>query len=159
MRRRLALSLLVVLFVLSLAGCSDKNEETVPGEAVQSAKYPLALMSAEVSLNDGGKPEVRVIVKNISRKTIDAYTVGIYCFDRFGNQVKRNGFGSNRYAGINQSTVRPGETFGSDYFWTLHGQDNTAKIEVVLEKVHFTDDTVWLPQEGQKIAIKGVLDQ
>lgn len=125
----------------------------------ESIKPPLELVEADVTLNVISHPQVSVIVKNISNKTVDAYTVGIYCYDRFGNEVKHYAYGTNRYGGLCQRTISPGNSTGSNYYWTLHGHENTAKIDVVLEKVHFTDDTSWIPQSSQRVSAKGVLEQ
>ncbi|MBP2651621.1 MAG: hypothetical protein H6Q74_2446 [Firmicutes bacterium] len=156
--RRVAFGLLILVITLISVGCLDNKDNSLP-ESADYLNHPLELVEAEVKLNDSGNPEARVVVKNISPKTVDAYMVGIFCYDRFGDKVKPYAQGSNRFSGINQRTVRPGQTFGDDYYWTLRGHENTTKIEVVLEKVHFTDGTMWIPKAGQRIAIKGALDQ
>jgi hypothetical protein len=116
---------------------------------------PLELLRALITFNSIDNPEARVLVKNVSQKIIDAYTVGIYCYDRFGDRVKHYASDTNRFGGLSQTTIKPGQTEGNDSYWTLYGHENTAKITVVLEKVHMTDGTVWSPQENQKISIEG----
>jgi hypothetical protein len=122
----------------------------------EQAKPPLELIKAWVGHNIIGNPEAHVIVKNASKKKVDAFTIGIYCYDRFDKAVNEYGVGSNRFGGLSQNTISPGKTFGYNRYWTLFGHENTAKIKVELEQVHMTDGTTWTPQGNQKITIEGV---
>jgi outer membrane murein-binding lipoprotein Lpp len=135
----------------------QEKAEAKKREYEESIKPPLTLIEAQVTLNAIDNPEARVIVQNTSRKTVDAFTVGIYCYDRYGSPVNHYAYKNNRYGGLSQVTISPGQTTGYNYRWTLHGHENTAKIKVVLEKVHMTDDTVWTPQAGREISVEGVL--
>lgn len=121
----------------------------------ESIKPPLRLMKAMVTFNSIDNPEARVVVRNVSRKTVDAFTVGIYCYSRFGDPVNHYVDDTNKFGGMAQETIRPGQTIGADHGWTLYGHDNTAKIKAVLEKVHMTDGSVWKPKSGQEVAIWG----
>lgn len=133
-----------------------ENEEKEQKEREEREKPPLKLEKAWITFNSISNPEARVVVKNVSKKTVDAYTLGIYCFDRFGDPVGKYHSQSNRFGGLSQETVKPGQSNGYDGYWTLHGHENTAKIKVVLEKVHFTDGENWEPKSGQEIFIEGV---
>jgi tetratricopeptide (TPR) repeat protein len=132
-----------------------KIEEQKKHEEDEKIKPPLQLVKAMVTFNVISNPEASVVVKNVSKKTIDAYTIGIYCYDRYDQPVNHYLYDTNRFGGICQNTVKPGKSIGYDYLWTLYGHENTSKIEAVLEKVHMTDGTVWEPIEGQKVSIKG----
>ena len=121
-----------------------------------SIKPPLDLVKAWITFNAIDNPEARLVVKNVSKKTVDAYTVGIYCYDRYGKPVEHYLNDTHRFGGLSQTTIKPGATYGWNSYWTLHGYENTAKISVVLEDVHMTDGSTWTPKEGQRVAIEGV---
>ncbi len=82
----------------------------------------------------------------------------LYCYDRYGDEVQHYADKTNRSGGLSQETLSPDEI---DYqsTWTLYGQENTAKIKVLLEKVHFTNGTVWYPKKGHSISIEGVSEK
>lgn len=86
---------------------------------------------------------------------MDAFTIGIYCYDRYGDEVKHYLNDTNRFGGISQHTIKPSKSHGYNSYWTLHGHENTSKIKVVLEKVHMTDDSVWEPVKDQEVWIEG----
>lgn len=119
----------------------------------ESIKPPLKLVGARVTFNCIGNPEAGVLVRNVSRKTVDAYTIRIYCYDRFGDPINYLNE-SNYQGGISQDTLRPGRSSGYDT-WTLYGRETTAKIRVELRKVHMTDGTEWEPQANQQVAVWG----
>lgn len=133
----------------------DEEKENKRFETAKSSRSPAYFVAAGVTFNEIGNPEATVYLKNISSNTIDAYTVGIYCYNRFGNAVNHYTYNTNRCGGLSQNTINPDDT---DYsIWTLYGHENTAKIKVVLEKVHFTNGKTWYPK-GKAISIEGVSD-
>ncbi len=139
---------------IKIAG-QKKIEEQKKQEEDEKIKPPLQLVKAMITFNAISNPEASVVVKNVSKKTVDAYTIGIYCYDRYDQPVNHYLYNTNLFEGISQHTVKPSKSIGYDYIWTLYGYENTSKIEAVLEKVHMTDGTVWEPIEGQKVSIKG----
>lgn len=119
----------------------DKQIKKVQEEA---SKPPLSIVSTSVKKNSAGTPEATVIVKNTSKKTIDAFTIRILCFNNYNNPVNHYLYDTNVYNGIDQLKINPGETSGYGTHWSLFGYDNTTKIKVVLNDVHFTDNTIWV---------------
>jgi len=131
-----------------------EKEEAKKREYEESIKPPLQLVKAQIVFNVLGYPEAKVIVKNTSSKIVDAYTVSIYCYDNFNNPVKKYNADSNKFGGISQDIINPGQSNGYDGTWTLHGHENTTKIKVVLDKVHMSDNSTWTPQKGQEISVE-----
>lgn len=132
-----------------------KAEEEKKRAYEESIKPPLQLVKTWVGFNSIDNPEAYLVVKNISKKTIDAFNVGVYCFDRYDNPVNHYLYDTNKFGGISQDTIKPGQSHGYNNYWTLFGHENTSKIKVVLEKVHMTDGTEWVPANGQEISING----
>jgi tetratricopeptide (TPR) repeat protein len=106
-------------------------------------KPPLEILKLGVTFNSIDNPEARLVVKNTSNKTIDAYEVKILTFDNYNEPVNHYLYDNNIFGAISQDIIKPGQTFGYDYYWTLHGYENTTKIKAVLVSVHFTDDSTW----------------
>lgn len=133
----------------------EEEKEQKRFETAKASGSPIYFISAKVTFNAIDNPEASIQLKNISTNTIDAYTVGIYCYNRYGNAVNHYAYNTNRYGGLSQDTILPDDT---DYdTWTLFGHENTAKIKVVIEKVHFTNGKTWYPK-GNVISIEGVSD-
>jgi len=145
-------------FIIFKINPAKNNGKNTKASSLQKKieQPPLKLLKALVTFNAIDNPEARVIVKNVSKKTVDAYDLGIYCFDRYGDPVNHYLYDTNRFGALSQNTIKPGQSFGSNSYWTLYGHENTAKIKVVLEKVHFTDGTTWIPAEGQEVFVEGV---
>ncbi|QQS37037.1 MAG: hypothetical protein IPM56_03530 [Ignavibacteriales bacterium] len=114
---------------------------------------PLYFHKASVTFNSIDNPEAYISLRNISEKTIDAYTLKILCYDRFDNPVKDGLYGDNNFGAISQETISP-LSYNSGK-WTLYGHENTAKIKVFIDKVHFTDGTTWRPSKGKNPTIEG----
>ncbi|HBX22619.1 MAG TPA: hypothetical protein DEF34_03125 [Desulfotomaculum sp.] len=113
-------------------------------EIEEANKPPIEAVRAWVTFNSIGNPEARVRVKNISKKTIDAFTMDIHCYDNFNRPVNHYLRDDNIFGAISQNyKLAPGEVKGDSYYWTLYGHDNTTNIEVNLKEAHFTDNTTW----------------
>ena len=115
---------------------------------------PLQFVKATMGTDVLGQPTVKVLVKNVSSQPVIAYTVGIYCYDRFDEPVKGLLKKTNLYRGISQRTVASGATGGDDSYWTLTFHDNTAKVKVVLERVRLADGTDWQTGNNAEMTIK-----
>ena len=104
----------------------------------KSYNSPIAFLYAAITYNSIGVPQASISIKNITKKTIDAYTIRIECYNNFDRPV--NHIDGNIFQGISQETINPNE---EDLFntWVLHGFDNTTKIKISLREVHFTDGT------------------
>lgn len=127
---------------------TQKARELIEKYTELKNKPPLKVLKAWVTFNSIGNPEARVRVKNVSDKTIDAYTLAILTFNNFNKPVEHYLDETNVFGAIAQHTIKSGRTIGDNYYWTLFGHDNTTKIKAILKEVHFTDDTTW---ENSKI--------
>lgn len=143
---------------LKIADIKRKEEEQIRAKE-EARKPPLKLVKTYLRLNSISNPEAYIVVENVSKKTVDAYTVGFYCYDRYDKPVNHYLYNTNRYGGLSQNTIGPSKTFGYNNYWTLHGHENTAKIKAVLENVHMTDGTVWEPEYDQEVSIEGTLNR
>lgn len=108
---------------------------------------PLFLESATASDNSIGIPVVGVTVTNSSQSAIDAFTVEIRCYDRFGRTVKR--IRSNIYKGI----VQPDDPVEAGGYhepeWVLHGFGTATVFKVRIVDVHFVDGRKWRAPANQ----------
>ena len=105
---------------------------------------PLVISTQRISNNSIGEALSSVTAKNTSAKTIDAFTIYVYCYDNFNHRVNHYVDGTNIFQGIKQDKIKPNESINStDYYWTMHGFDNTTKIETVVKEIHYTDNTSW----------------
>lgn len=107
--------------------------------------YPVWFLDASISFNAIDDPEAKISLMNISSKIIDAYTVDIYCYDRFGRPVVHYAHDSNVFGGKSKDTIQPGDT--DKAAWRLHGHENTSKIKVFIREVHFSDGGTWSPKK------------
>lgn len=106
-------------------------------------KPPVEIIQGIGSMNIIHNPEVALVFKNNSSKTIDAYKVRITGQDSFGHEIKR--YGTDPYFnGIGQEQlIGPGEQTSSSYKWSLYGMENARKGTIQVTEVHFTDNTTW----------------
>lgn len=118
----------------------------------EKLKSPIAFLSAFVTSNSIGNPEANIRFFSISNKIIDAFSVDIYCYDNFNRAVNHYLGRSNIVKGISQITREKG--FIDEASWDLFGHDNTTKIKVILRKIHFTDNTIWLANVQHPVIIK-----
>ncbi len=137
------------------AAAEEEEKVKINIEKLKKIGSPIYFISAYVTFNAIENPGAMIAIENISKDTIDAYTVGIYCYNRFGEPVNHYLYHTNRFGGISQETIKPNEEkFGES--WTLFGHENTSKIKVILEKVHFTNGKTWYSKKGEPVYIKGV---
>lgn len=136
-----------------------RQAELKQKEYDKSIQPPLQLISAKVTFNAIDNPEASAVVKNISNKTVDAYDIAFYCYNRYDEPVNHYLHNTNIYNGTSQNTIKPYETAGDGYVWTLYGHETTAKVKAVLMRVHMTDGSVWTPKEGQEVSVRGVSTQ
>jgi hypothetical protein len=117
---------------------------------------PLYLYKAEITLNIIGNPEVTVDVTNISKNEIDAFDIDVYCYNRYGQPVKKFSTGSNICYCTSQDVINVGSKQSGT--WTLHGQELTTNVKVFLSKVHFTNGKTLVISNKQLTKIEGKLD-
>jgi hypothetical protein len=120
------------------------EEERKKQQAEEAKKPPLLIDRVWISYNSIGHPEINVRVRNVSRKSIDAFEVMFSLYDAYDRPAKHYLNETNQYGGIFQkSTIGPGAT--KEVTWTPYGYDLTAKAEARLDSVHFSDNTAWRP--------------
>ncbi|MFD0589683.1 hypothetical protein ACFQZE_16960 [Paenibacillus sp. GCM10027627] len=102
---------------------------------------PVKVVESKVEHNDIGVPELYMTFKNLSAKTVDAFEIEALCYDAFGRPVEYPGYG-NTYLAQSRSIVLPP---GSEdtFVATLDEFMGTAKVELKVVSVHFTDGTTW----------------
>jgi len=94
---------------------------------------------------------------NISDKRIKGFNATIYCFDQFGEPT---GWESNcfEYKFHLTGSIGPNKVFEDNDRISLDNFSHTRKIEMVIEKVLFSDDTTWTKSEAEleKIELKEI---
>lgn len=124
-------------------------------EKLKEIGVPLFFLSVEVWHDDIGTPEVKIITKNICQKDVDAFTIEVHCYDNYNDPVNHYSTSTNIYKGVSQDILKAGKTVFLSDTWTLYGYDNTTKVKVYLIKVHFTDDTIWIPKDKTLTMVAG----
>jgi hypothetical protein len=117
-------------------------------------KIPLCLLEVEIIFNEIGTPVLNLMVQNVSKKSIDAYTIQAYCYDNFNKPVSHYLKSTNVFTGISQEMQAPDRDNYMPERWTLFGYENTTRVKVYLTKVHFYDNTTWSPTDKKITMIK-----
>lgn len=94
---------------------------------------------------------------NISDKRIKGFNATIYCFDQFGEPT---GWESNcfEYKFHLTGSIGPNKVFEDNERVSLDNFSHTRKIEMIIEKVLFSDDTTWAKSEAEleKVELKEI---
>lgn len=109
----------------------------------QQGDQPVALANIEIGPDAGGAA-VKVSLKNVSQKTIDAIEFVVLQFDNFGKPSNR--FNDESYGNVTsvltvQGSAANGQSLSGG--WTLFNMEKSRKAKVVIKQVHFTDGAVW----------------
>lgn len=85
---------------------------------------------------------------NISENRIKGFNATIYCFDQFGEPV---GWESNSFKYKLQLTdsIGPNQVFGDNEKISLENFPHARNIDIVIEKVLFSDETTWTKTETE----------
>ncbi|MFF2175717.1 ankyrin repeat domain-containing protein [Lysinibacillus sp. NPDC058147] len=85
---------------------------------------------------------------NISENRIKGFNATIYCFDQFGEPV---GWESNNFKYKLQLTdsIGPNQVFGDNEKISLESFPHARNIDIVIEKVLFSDETTWTKTETE----------
>jgi hypothetical protein len=121
----------------------------IPVEKLDEIKKntcPLKIERLSLSRNSIDQPELTVKVKNISSVKIVAYKLDFAAWDKFGDPVKKFGFGSSETRGISQESIPPGQE--DNPTWTLHGQETAAKFKISVSRIKLENDEEWKPIAG-----------
>lgn len=94
---------------------------------------------------------------NISEKTIKGFNATIYCFDQFGEPT---GSASNCFEHKFHLTdsINPSQAFDTNERISLDNFLHARKMEIVIEKVLFSDETTWTKAETEleKVELKEI---
>ena len=109
----------------------------------QQGDQPVALANIEIGPDAGGAA-VKVSLKNVSQKTVDAIEFVVLQFDNFGKPSNR--FNDESYGNVTsvltvQGSASTGQSLSGG--WTLFNMEKSRKAKVVIKQVHFTDGAVW----------------
>lgn len=85
---------------------------------------------------------------NISEKSIKGFNATVYCYDQFGEPV---GMESNSFEYTQQLTesIKPNQPFDNDEKIPLDSFHHTRKMDIVIHKVLFSDETTWTKKETE----------
>ncbi|MFJ7917253.1 MULTISPECIES: ankyrin repeat domain-containing protein [unclassified Lysinibacillus] len=94
---------------------------------------------------------------NISENRIKGFNATIYCFDQFGEPV---GWESNSFKYKLQlpESISPNRAFGDNEKISLENFPHARNIDIVIEKVLFSDGTTWTQTESEleKVELKEI---
>ncbi len=108
-------------------------------------RCPLEFVSCKLKTDTVGVPYLYIRVKNISDKTIDAYIIQTYFYDRWGNPCNHYLKHTNVFTGNSNEIIDPNNLSPSNRYWYLHGYESITEIEAEVIKVHFQDGSIWEP--------------
>ncbi|SPU38450.1 Ribulose-5-phosphate 4-epimerase and related epimerases and aldolases [Lysinibacillus capsici] len=104
-----------------------------------------------------GKVYCSLKFNNISEKSIKGLNATIYCFDQFGEPV---GWESNsfEYKLHLTESIGPKQAFDDKEKIALDSFSHARSIDVVFEKVLFSDETIWMKTETEleKVELKQI---
>lgn len=123
----------------------DETEET--GDDF----LPIEISSIKVERNSIGTPEVYVVVKNNSDKSIDAFDFRLRGYNNYGELVKNYGkeyqlctFNSDS----SSEYIEPGKASNKHFYWAAYSLDGATKFEVALIKCHEVDGKTYELKES-----------
>ncbi len=125
-------------------------------QVIRAARQcPLKLVDLRLGRDDKKVPTVALTVKNVSREKVVGYTCRVYCFNKDDQPVKHAVSGGVALNPIAQRPIKPGQSTGGDWVWTLESRKTTTKISVVLERVRLADGSEWTLYDRQTVSIQG----
>lgn len=116
--------------------------ESIPTES--SSPFPIEISTIKLGNNSIGTPEIRLVIKNIGDKPIDAFNFIAECYDNYGDRVFGYSYNDNfkgTYQGEN-GVIKAGK-ISSSITWDLYGFDMTTKVRVALIKCHEKDGNTY----------------
>ena len=128
------------------AGTPESEREPV---AAVDPDAPLVALRTIVRRNSAGTSEVTLMVRNRSRKTIDAFRFSTELFNGFNERIVsrdvrlfRRGTDPNFRGAANDATVRPGQErrVGT---WSAFDHEGAVKGITTITQVHFSDNSTW----------------
>ncbi len=120
----------------------DENYRTKVREAINDC--PLVIDKVILSENMIGRTQVSLSCSNKAAKTIDEFDAEIYCYDKFGEPVKKSINKDNVLHVSCQKTISAnGFLDGNDYYWDTYGYENASIFIPYIIKIHYTDGEEW----------------
>jgi hypothetical protein len=109
---------------------------------------PLSLVGCTFSQDVLGSPQLQLTVRNRAAQPIEAFEIGVACYNKFGDKVNAFDFGSNERNLIYQERIEAYATITPDGHWTLYGHDTARVFKFTVKRVKMADDKEWTPPEG-----------
>ncbi|SFO08323.1 hypothetical protein SAMN05216351_10365 [Pseudobutyrivibrio sp. JW11] len=131
----------------------DEKYRTTVREAINDC--PLVINKVILSENMIGRTQVSLSCSNKAAKTIDEFDAEIYCYDKFGEPVKKSINKDNVLHVSCQNTISEnGFLDGNDYYWDTYGYENASIFIPYIIKIHYTDGEEWRLDEDLKDGIQ-----
>lgn len=115
-------------------------------KARMQAAGPIYIVGHGIVTNIIGMPELVLVVRNTTSKTVEAFDITAECANKFGEAVNFPGQG-NAFRGTWQTRIAPGETMTARWQLSLHR--NTTKAWTWVNRVKLADGTVWQQTKGE----------
>lgn len=160
------LALFVVMFFVVVFVCianikSNGYDDSDPVPAVaeqveeklvqqKEEPAPVSLESMLIVKNSVKTPNVKLHIKNITSKKIDAMKVTFYATDGFDEWIRKNGSIENEQIAQN-FLLQPNDTIQCE--WNLYGMDKGVNFMARVTAVHFSDGTTWHTTDDQYVSI------
>jgi len=150
----------VILFVVLITKPSEDSSALDSQSQLKNAKSieiekelsQIEVVSAGISLDIIGTPNLDVSFKNNSEKTIDALVIKSYLYNNFDEPVgKWNSNSADPFYGNVQEEIAPNQT--KTLHWNLAVYGNATKTGMpIITKIHFTDgETVSQEDNSKKV--------
>lgn len=106
-----------------------------------------------------GKVYCSLKFNNISEKRIKGLNATIYCFDQFGEPVGWESTSFEYKLHLSES-IEPNQAFDNNEKIALDSFSHARSIDIVFEKVLFSDETIWTKTESEleKVELKQIFD-
>lgn len=117
---------------------------------------PLVFLAAEISYDMEGTPVLRLLVQNLTHKTIGPYTIEVYCYDNDNRPVNHEKKGTNLFVGKSQFLT---QCLWNTYFpdsWELKGYPKATRLKIYLRQVDFWDGASWIPSDKSLTLVESV---
>lgn len=120
---------------------------------------PLVVNDVIITENAIGRIRVSLSCTNNSSKTIDTYEAYIYCYDKFGDPVKKSIHDGNVLHVSYQNQISANCSLdGNGYYWDTYGFENASIFIPYIIKIHYTNGEEWRLDEEIKEGIQNHAD-
>lgn len=112
---------------------------------------PVEFDEANIVYNSLDEPLLRIVLKNVSNKNIDAIRCQIECYNRFDEKIVNPMTNSNKGYITCEALILPGELGCNMTRYSLLWVGNSTKAKITVKKVHFEDGKVWYPKGKNQV--------